>query len=64
LSRIDSALTGPPDTLRTPVPRGITVLIFYTTAVATPDGDVIFYRDIYGHDRALREALLAKDRAP
>ena len=62
LSRIDSALTGP-DTLRTPVPRGITVLIFYTTAVATPEGEVVFYPDIYGHDRALAAELRARQRS-
>lgn len=61
LSRIDAALTGA-DTLRTPVPRGISVLIFYTTAVATPEGDVVFYPDIYGHDRALSGELRAGRR--
>ncbi|HEX7918965.1 MAG TPA: L,D-transpeptidase family protein [Gemmatimonadales bacterium] len=61
LSRIDAALTGT-DTLKTSVPRGISVLIFYTTAVATPEGEVVFYQDIYGHDRALQGALRAGER--
>jgi murein L,D-transpeptidase YcbB/YkuD len=39
--------------LTTPVP----ILIVYTTALAQADGEVHFYRDIYGHDAALRAAL-------
>ena len=35
------------------------VLVFYTTAVAFPDGTVHFYNDVYGHDRELLRALRA-----
>jgi murein L,D-transpeptidase YcbB/YkuD len=40
------------------------VIIFYTTAVASPDGDIWFYSDIYGHDRRLDEALKAGPPTP
>jgi murein L,D-transpeptidase YcbB/YkuD len=33
------------------------VIVWYATAVAAPDGKAWFYSDIYGHDRALNEAL-------
>jgi murein L,D-transpeptidase YcbB/YkuD len=55
---IEAAMTNPRTTralLRRPVP----VLMFYTTAVAFPDGSVHFYPDVYRHDRALIEALRA-----
>ena len=41
--------------LRKPVP----VVIFYTTAVARRDGTISFYDDLYGHDKALEQALAA-----
>ena len=40
-------------TLTAPVP----ILIVYATAVVQQEGEVFFYRDIYGHDTALEEAL-------
>jgi murein L,D-transpeptidase YcbB/YkuD len=40
------------------------VIIFYTTAVARPDGAAMFYPDIYGHDRELDEALRAGPTPP
>ena len=61
LSRIDSALTGS-DTVRVPVVVKTAVLIFYTTAVATPEGSILFYNDIYDHDQRLQAALDAKSR--
>jgi murein L,D-transpeptidase YcbB/YkuD len=39
--------------------RPMPVIIFYTTAVATPDGRLYFYPDVYGHDRNLEEAIRA-----
>ena len=39
--------------------RPMPVLVFYTTAVAFPDGTIHFYNDVYGHDRELIEALRA-----
>ena len=38
------------------------VLIFYTTAVATPEGGILFYEDIYDHDQRLQASLDAKSR--
>ena len=61
LTRIDEALTGG-DTVRAAVVQRTSVLIFYTTAVATARGDVLFYEDIYGHDEQLRAALSARKR--
>jgi L,D-transpeptidase YcbB len=49
---------GPDDAtvrLKTPVP----IMIIYTTAVATEDGRVFFFDDIYGHDETLENALAA-----
>jgi murein L,D-transpeptidase YcbB/YkuD len=40
------------------------VIVFYTTAVAAPDGSAWFYADIYGHDRELEEALRAGPLSP
>jgi murein L,D-transpeptidase YcbB/YkuD len=37
--------------------RPMPVVIFYTTAVAYPDGTIHFYHDVYGHDRELIESL-------
>ena len=37
----------------------IPVVIIYLTAVVEEDGEVYFFDDIYGHDRALN-AVLAK----
>ncbi len=39
--------------------RPMPVVVFYTTAVAAPDGTIRFYQDVYGHDRLLLEALRA-----
>ncbi len=39
------------------VPRPIPVLIVYQTAVADPDGSLRYFNDVYGHDRALADAL-------
>ncbi len=57
-SRIESALaakTETPVALAKPIP----VVIYYTTAVARPDGTISFYEDIYRHDAALERALAA-----
>jgi murein L,D-transpeptidase YcbB/YkuD len=44
--------------------RPLPVVIFYTTAVASPGGSAWFYSDIYGHDRSLDEALRAGPTPP
>jgi murein L,D-transpeptidase YcbB/YkuD len=51
-------------TSRAMLTRPIPVVIFYTTAVASPDGNIWFYSDIYGHDRSLAEALKAGPTSP
>ncbi|WP_326498961.1 L,D-transpeptidase family protein [Methylomicrobium sp. Wu6] len=46
-----------PKTQRVMLKKSIPVLFFYTTSFVEPNGKVAFYRDIYGHDTALIEAL-------
>jgi murein L,D-transpeptidase YcbB/YkuD len=51
-----AAMSGPATrrvNLTTPIP----VMILYATALATEDGAVLFFEDIYGHDRKLEELL-------
>ena len=55
---IEAAMAEPPST-RALLTRPMPVLVFYTTAVAFPDGTVHFYHDVYGHDRELLDALRA-----
>ncbi len=61
--RITAAQEGT-GTTRAWLTRPMPVIIFYTTAVATPDGSAWFYADIYGHDRTLDEALRAGPISP
>lgn len=42
---------------RVTLKKSVPVLFFYTTAFAEPNGNIAFYRDIYGHDTVLIEAL-------
>jgi L,D-transpeptidase YcbB len=42
------------------LPRPITVLVYYTTALADSEGRTFFFEDLYGHDRALARALDAR----
>ena len=53
---IEAAMTGA-GTTRALLTRPMPVVVFYTTAVAAPDGTIRFYQDVYGHDPALVEAL-------
>ncbi|MGH7499470.1 MAG: L,D-transpeptidase family protein [Gemmatimonadales bacterium] len=53
---IGAAMSGP-STYRVALRRPLAVAVFYTTAVAMPDGTARFYPDIYGLDRELTEAL-------
>jgi len=60
-ARIRAAMqAGTPSRAR--LARPITVLVFYATAFADASGAVHFFPDIYGHDRALAEALAARAR--
>jgi murein L,D-transpeptidase YcbB/YkuD len=38
----------------------IRVFIVYGTALATEDGNVLFFDDIYGHDQRLKDALASR----
>jgi murein L,D-transpeptidase YcbB/YkuD len=51
-------------TVRAWLSRPLPVIVFYTTAVAAPGGNAWFYSDIYGHDRALDDALKASPVSP
>jgi len=55
--RIERAMQEGPDSQRVTLPRPVPVFVVYGTAVATEAGRVLFFDDIYGHDRRL-EALL------
>jgi murein L,D-transpeptidase YcbB/YkuD len=61
--RIIAAQEGP-GTTRAWLTHPIPVVIFYTTAVAAPDGSAWFHTDLYGHDRELDEALRAGSVSP
>ena len=56
--RIEQAMREGPDSQRVTLARPVRVFVVYGTAVATEAGKVLFFDDIYGHDRRL-EALLA-----
>jgi murein L,D-transpeptidase YcbB/YkuD len=51
-------------TRRVALIRPLPVAIFYTTAVAAPDGTARFYPDIYGLDRVLDESLRGAPLTP
>lgn len=53
---IASAMNGPDD-VRVRLTKPIRVLILYGTALATEDGPVLFFDDLYGHDRKLEKLL-------
>ena len=48
---------------RIPLTRPLRVFIFYATAIATEAGNVLFFEDIYGHDRKLTAALAKQHQA-
>jgi murein L,D-transpeptidase YcbB/YkuD len=53
---IAAAMNGA-STRRVNLAHPIPVMILYGTALATEDGPVMFFEDIYGHDRKLEELL-------
>ena len=55
--RIELAMLDGPDSQRVNLARPVRVFVVYGTAVATEAGRVLFFDDVYGHDRKL-EALL------
>ncbi len=48
------------ETFRVDLERPVPVLIVYGTAVVMEDGEVHFFRDIYGQDATLEQALLSR----
>jgi L,D-transpeptidase YcbB len=56
---IDAAMCGT-QTLRIRLLKPVQVIVFYSTAVATQSQGVLFFDDIYGHDRRLQNALAAR----
>jgi murein L,D-transpeptidase YcbB/YkuD len=46
-----------PKMQRVMLKKSIPILFFYTTSFVEQNGEVAFYRDIYGHDTVLLEAL-------
>ena len=58
---IDAAMCGK-ETLRIRLLKPVQVIVFYSTAVATQSQGVLFFEDVYGHDRKLQEALDARRR--
>jgi len=56
-SQLSAAMNGD-RTISIPVPRQITLLIVYTTAVVEEDNRVLFSNDIYGYDASLIEELM------
>jgi murein L,D-transpeptidase YcbB/YkuD len=57
LERVQHAMRKGRDNFRVNLVKPVPVLIVYTTAAVGEDGEVYFYRDIYGNDRKLREIL-------
>jgi L,D-transpeptidase YcbB len=57
LERVQQAMREGRDNVTVNLTAAVPILIVYTTAIAEADGEVHFYRDIYGHDAALRGAL-------
>lgn len=54
--RIRTAMEGD-RTFKVNLPKPIPVLILYSTAVVEPNGEVYFFRDIYGNDARLEQKL-------
>jgi murein L,D-transpeptidase YcbB/YkuD len=59
--KVREAMNGAPNQ-RVDLAKPIPVLILYGTAIATESGRILFFDDIYGHDRRLAELLRAKHR--
>lgn len=62
MDRVLTAMQGEPNQ-RIRLPQPIPVLVLYATALATEDGRILFFDDIYGHDRRLAKILPAAEPA-
>lgn len=58
---IDAAMCGT-ETLRIRLLKPVSVIVFYSTAIATQSEGVLFVADVYGHDRKLQDLLDARRR--
>ena len=56
VDKIRSTMNGD-QTVQVNLKNPIPVLILYSTAVVEPDGEVRFFRDIYGYDSELEQAI-------
>jgi L,D-transpeptidase YcbB len=59
---IDAAMCGK-ETFRVRLLQPVRVVVIYSTAMATQSEGVLFFEDVYGHDRKLQELLDARRRA-
>ena len=57
LQRVQKAMHSGQNNLTVKLSKPLPVLIVYTTVTAPEDGDVHFYRDVYGYDAELLQAL-------
>ena len=57
LERVQQAMEDGRDNLRVDLPKPLAVLIFYTTVSTWQHGHIHFFRDIYGYDADLQQAL-------
>ena len=55
--RVERAMHEGRDNFTVNLTKPVPILIVYGTAVVEENGEVRFYRDIYGHDAALESAL-------
>ena len=53
---VNAAMSGAPNQ-RIRVAQPIPVMVLYATALATEDGRILFFDDLYGHDRRLEQLL-------
>jgi murein L,D-transpeptidase YcbB/YkuD len=56
IDKIQATMNGD-QTIQVGLDKPIPVLILYSTAVVEPDGEVRFFKDIYGYDSAMEKAL-------
>jgi len=57
MERVEQAMREGRDNLTVNLTAPVPILIVYGTAVVESNGDVHFYRDVYGHDASLKKAL-------
>jgi len=57
LERVQQAMQNGQDDLRVNLTKPLPVLIVYMTAAVREQGDIYFYRDIYGYDAELQDDL-------